>query len=104
MYVLYHSPNCEHSQRLFRECNTNGVRLVDVSADSFPEYVTNVPTLEDTEKRQIYVGSHVFEVLKSNNYIEPFEFDIRNTMSHGFSYIGEGLTKYCEQQNYSQFE
>jgi hypothetical protein len=104
MYVLYYSTNCEHSQRLFRECNTNGVKLIDVSVDPFPEYVSNVPTLEDSDKQQLYIGNDVFEILKSNNYVEPFEFDIRNNMSSGFSYIGEGLTKYCEQQNFSKFE
>lgn len=78
--------------------------MFDVTVNKFPEYVVNVPTLEDSDKQQIYIGKDVFEVLKNNNYVEPFEFDIRNNMSSGFSYLGEGLTKYCEQKNYSTFE
>ena len=103
MYKLYYSSTCEHCQRLFRECNTNGIELINVNEQTYPQYVVNVPTLEDYVEQKIYIGTDVFEVIKNNNKVEPFEFDIKNNMSNGFSYIGDCVTKYSEQQNFSQF-
>jgi len=100
MYTLYHSPTCTHCQRIFRELNTNGLRIVNVASEQFPHYITNVPTLEDDNTKQKYVGEDVSEFLKNNNLVEPFEFNSKNNMNAGFSFIGASTDRYCEPSTY----
>lgn len=104
MYNLYYSKHCQHCQQIFRECNTNGLILLDIDdAKQYPNYVLNVPTIEDVSNNQLYVGKEVIELLKKNNLIEPFEHDLRSTMNTGFSFIDSSIPKYSQETNYSDF-
>jgi len=104
MYNLYYSASCQHCQRLLREYNTNGVNLVNINKSEYPQNVINVPTLEDVQKGNLYVGEEVFSFLKSNNLVEPFEFDSTNNMTSGFSFIDSDIGKYCEQEQFVAIE
>ena len=104
MYNLYYSTNCQHCQRLLREYNTNGVNLININKTKYPPNVINVPTLEDVHKGQLYVGASVFDFLKNNNLVEPFEFNSTNNMTNGFSFIESDIGRYCEQEQYVPIE
>lgn len=102
MYNFYYSKHCQHCQHIFRECNTNGLSLIDVDSTSeYPNYVLNVPTIEDVTANQLYVGKEVIELLKKNNLVEPFEYDLKNSMNSGFSFIDSTIPRYSQQENYS---
>ena len=102
MYNLYFSKHCQHCQQIFRECNTNGLNLIDIDVvKQYPNYVLNVPTVEDISTNQLYVGKEVAELLKNNNLVEPFEHDLKNKMNTGFSFIDSSIPKYSQQENYS---
>jgi hypothetical protein len=104
MYNLYYSKHCQHCQQIFRECNTNGLALIDIDeVKQYPNYILNVPTIEDVSTNQLYVGKEVIDLLKTNNLIEPFEYDLKNTMNTGFSFINSSVPKYSQQDNYSTF-
>lgn len=104
MYNLYYSPQCNHCNRLFREFNTNGLNLINITGTQCPPHVTQVPTLEDVSKNQFYVGKDVFDMLKNNSFVEPFEFSSTNNMKTGFSFIDSENARYCEQVNYVPIE
>ena len=104
MYNLYYSTQCEHCNRLFREYNTNGITLINVSTNRFPPTLQQVPTLEDVAHNRMYVGKDVFKFLEQNQLVEPFEFSTTNNMSTGFSFIESELSRYCEQKNYIPIE
>ena len=101
MYNLYYSQHCQHCARVFRECNTNGLNLININDSQYPENIVNVPTIEDVSTNQLYIGKDVFEFLKKNNLIEPFEYNSRNKMNSGFSFINTSIPKYTEQENFS---
>tara|TARA_B110000971_G_C20010236_1_gene501194 strand:- start:433 stop:756 length:324 start_codon:yes stop_codon:yes gene_type:complete len=101
MYNLYYSQHCQHCSRLFRECNTNGLNLININEGQYPTNIVNVPTIEDVVTNQLYIGADVFEFLKNNNMVEAFEYNTRNKMNSGFSFINTSVPKYTEQENFS---
>ena len=96
--VLYYSPKCQHCQKMLREYNTNGLKMVNIDQQPFPNYVTSVPCIEQNNK--LHTGEAAFNIVKQNDNVEPFGFDAFSNMNKGFSFVDADTEYYTEQLNY----
>jgi hypothetical protein len=100
---LFYSKACKHCKRILEEYETKDIQLVCIDTDSFPAYITTVPTIVDDQSKQMYVGTSAFKWLDEKKSVKPYEYGGSST-NNGFSFIQDNNSYYAEPLNFTDID